>query len=223
VTDPYAILGLPRTATAEEVDRAFRELSLLHHPDRWGDKARFQELNDAYEILSDPARRASYDTTGLTVAPLSDSEKIVAILCETYTRVLFTILHDPEHPLPSHLNLILKIKDFLTKSICDLSAKRDVPERAITILSAIAGRFTTTGDENLFENLTRDQLSHAQAELARFDADIALLHRAIDALAEYTYRWEKTPGKTMSPFGHPSGFKWLKLPEFMEQVAREMK
>jgi len=61
VKDLYQILGLPRTATADEIKRAYRRLASQHHPDRGGDTARFQELQQAYEVLGDPQRRAQYD------------------------------------------------------------------------------------------------------------------------------------------------------------------
>ncbi|AFV77070.1 DnaJ-class molecular chaperone with C-terminal Zn finger domain [Thermus oshimai JL-2] len=63
--DYYAILGVSREATQEEIKRAYRQLALKYHPDRNpGDKAaeeRFKEINEAYAVLSDPERRAQYD------------------------------------------------------------------------------------------------------------------------------------------------------------------
>jgi molecular chaperone DnaJ len=63
--DYYAILGVSREATQEEIKRAYRQLALKYHPDRNpGDKAaeeRFKEINEAYAVLSDPERRARYD------------------------------------------------------------------------------------------------------------------------------------------------------------------
>lgn len=68
VRDPYAVLGLERNASAEDVKRAFRRLAREHHPDCNPDNPqaheRFQELNAAYQVLSDPERRARYDRLG---------------------------------------------------------------------------------------------------------------------------------------------------------------
>ena len=66
--DLYQILGVPRTATAEEIKKAYRKLARQHHPDmNPGNKAaeeRFKEASAAAEVLSDPKRRALYDEFG---------------------------------------------------------------------------------------------------------------------------------------------------------------
>lgn len=62
MSDHYAILGVARTATPDEIKRAFRKLASQHHPDRvGGDTQKFQEIQAAYDVLSDAAKRANYD------------------------------------------------------------------------------------------------------------------------------------------------------------------
>ncbi|MFW6150266.1 MAG: molecular chaperone DnaJ [Chloroflexota bacterium] len=68
--DYYEVLGLPRNASHEEVRRAFRRLAFQYHPDRNRDAEasdRFKEINEAYQILSDPTKRAQYDRSGGTM------------------------------------------------------------------------------------------------------------------------------------------------------------
>jgi molecular chaperone DnaJ len=65
--DYYEILGVPRGATQDEIKRAFRQLARAHHPDVNQDPRadeRFKEINEAYQVLSDPDARAQYDRTG---------------------------------------------------------------------------------------------------------------------------------------------------------------
>jgi curved DNA-binding protein len=66
--DYYKVLGLERSASADEVRKAYRKLAMQYHPDRNpGDKAseeKFKEINEAYQVLSDSQKRARYDQLG---------------------------------------------------------------------------------------------------------------------------------------------------------------
>ena len=66
--DYYQVLGLERTATPDEVKKAYRQLAVKFHPDKNpGDKTaeeKFKELGEAYEVLSDPQKRPAYDQYG---------------------------------------------------------------------------------------------------------------------------------------------------------------
>jgi len=68
--DYYEVLGVARTATDAEIKSAFRKLARKHHPDmvaegsKEGAEERFKEINEAYEVLSDPEKRQRYDTLG---------------------------------------------------------------------------------------------------------------------------------------------------------------
>jgi molecular chaperone DnaJ len=64
MADLYATLGLRPDAAPEEVKRAYRAKAREHHPDAGGDAERFKEVTHAYEVLSDPERRARYDRFG---------------------------------------------------------------------------------------------------------------------------------------------------------------
>lgn len=57
----YETLGVDRNASAEEIKRAYRKLASQHHPDKGGDKTKFQEVQAAYDTLSDDYKRAEYD------------------------------------------------------------------------------------------------------------------------------------------------------------------
>ncbi len=67
-TNPYEVLGVSRSASAEEITKAYRKMAQKYHPDRnAGDKAaeaKFKEVNNAYEVLSDPQKKQMFDATG---------------------------------------------------------------------------------------------------------------------------------------------------------------
>jgi curved DNA-binding protein len=54
--DPYAILGITRNASEAEVKKAYRKLAMKHHPDKGGDEAKFKEINEAYQKITEPEK-----------------------------------------------------------------------------------------------------------------------------------------------------------------------
>ncbi|OIW25132.1 DnaJ domain-containing protein [Coniochaeta ligniaria NRRL 30616] len=78
--DPYEVLSIERTATADQIKSAYRKAALKNHPDKVPEDKKteahekFQSIAFAYAILSDPARRKRYDETGSTSESIVDSE-----------------------------------------------------------------------------------------------------------------------------------------------------
>lgn len=61
MTDYYQTLGIDRSASPEDIKRAFRKQASIHHPDKGGDTKKFQEIQAAYDTLSDPEKKMAYD------------------------------------------------------------------------------------------------------------------------------------------------------------------
>ena len=71
MTDPYAILGIPRDASERQVRQAYRRLAMRYHPDRHPDERtseRMQQINDAWHTLSSTVRRRRFDAAALRPA-----------------------------------------------------------------------------------------------------------------------------------------------------------
>ena len=66
--DPYEVLGVSKSATAEEINKAYHKLSKKYHPDRNpGDKdadAKYKEVQTAHDVLGDPNKKAQFDQFG---------------------------------------------------------------------------------------------------------------------------------------------------------------
>lgn len=63
--DYYEVLGVSKTASADEIKKAFRRAAVKHHPDKeGGDETKFKEVNEAYEVLKDQQKRQRYDQFG---------------------------------------------------------------------------------------------------------------------------------------------------------------
>jgi len=64
--DYYALLGVDKKASPEEIKKAFHKLAHEHHPDKGGNETKFKEINEAYQVLSNKEKRAQYDQFGTT-------------------------------------------------------------------------------------------------------------------------------------------------------------
>ena len=58
----YDILGVKEDASAEEIKKAFKKAAVKHHPDKGWDKKKFQEVNEAYQVIGDEKKKSQYDT-----------------------------------------------------------------------------------------------------------------------------------------------------------------
>lgn len=63
--DYYSVLGVDKNATDNDIKRAYRRLASQHHPDKGGDKSRFQEVQEAYSVLGDTEQRKRYDNPAM--------------------------------------------------------------------------------------------------------------------------------------------------------------
>ena len=60
--DYYSVLGIPKTASSDQIKQAYRKLAKANHPDRTGgDDTKFKQINEAYDTLKDPNKKAAYD------------------------------------------------------------------------------------------------------------------------------------------------------------------
>jgi molecular chaperone DnaJ len=64
MADYYEILGITKSASQDEIKKAFHKLAHKYHPDKGGDEKKFKEINEAYQVLSDQQKRAQYDQFG---------------------------------------------------------------------------------------------------------------------------------------------------------------
>lgn len=106
MTDYYATLGVPKTATADDIKRAFRRLASQHHPDKGGDTQKFQAIQQAYATLGDEQKRAEYDNPRPQFSGFPGGVNINDIFGQMFGQQ-FAQQH--QHPRRSHVRMTLWI------------------------------------------------------------------------------------------------------------------
>jgi curved DNA-binding protein len=108
--DHYQTLGVNRTSSQEEIKRAYRKLASAHHPDKGGDKSKFQSVQQAYDTLSDPQKKNQYDN------PMSqfqntgagfDFDSIFSMFGQNFQQQQ----HHPRRPQNVRMTLWITLKD----------------------------------------------------------------------------------------------------------------
>lgn len=196
--DLYRVLRLRRTATKDEVAKAFRRLSLKHHPDRNpGDpKAaeRFHRILLAYDVLSDDIRRARYDSTGeydgkKTPTGGNESEslaEIAEVLGAMLTVVVKEVLGHNRNP--AREDMVGHVRTVLANSKANVDKQRAALRKARDVLVVAADRFMVTAGENLLASVARVHIGQIDLELRPLDEEARRIDAAVVFLEKSKYR-----------------------------------
>ena len=124
VKSHYEVLGVPKSASADQIKKSYRKLSLTHHPDRGGDEEEFKKVSEAYQILSDPEKKNNYDnpfdkffTGGF---PVRDSDNLF--------NSLFGFRAPKTSQTSKNINhkVLLTLEDFYVGKTCKFAISRKV-------------------------------------------------------------------------------------------------
>lgn len=107
--NPYEILGVELHATIEDIKQKYRSLASENHPDKGGDSEKFKLISLAYQILSDPIKRKTFDHNGIFFADSSLLQEVKEHIQRIFINQI--AVHDPNHH-----DLILAMKNEVTTS-----------------------------------------------------------------------------------------------------------
>ena len=140
MTDPYEILEVPRDADAGTIKRAYRRKAQKAHPDRdqsTGSGDRFRALQIAYDVLSDPARRARYDETGEThEGPTIETQALAYVA--GLLHAMLDVVVDVEH-FALGVQMKKQCEDELRNVRIGMAKLRDLQGRRRRALKRISG------------------------------------------------------------------------------------
>ncbi len=184
--DPYALLGVARTANAAAIKAAYRTLVQTAHPDRGGEAVRFIEIVRAFDLLSDPEARRLYDETGAV-----DEDAV-----KTFRRDVTKILADMfdaavETAVATGIDLgkvdfVAQMTTAVRTGLAEARGGLGRADRDIRALSALGRRIRRPdAGPNLFAARLDAQITAKAAEKAAARRRVLLLETAIVELGNY--------------------------------------
>ncbi len=177
----YEILKCESEATQAEIKNAYRKLALIHHPDKGGNVEAFQQIVEAYEVLSDVGKRQRYEDTG-------EYHKVKPIDEEAAHHIIMKfkqLLH--QHKLED-LDYIELINKSVRDDIDNLSMTKLEANSAIGKINNITKRFSVDSDYNIFECTLLAEVDRLNTVLDELAVRLQLLETVCSVLENYT--WE---------------------------------
>lgn len=197
----YEVLGVDKSADAAQVKRAYRKRAAEVHPDKKdGDAAEMAEVNQAYEVLSDPERRLLYDSTGADRARPFD-EEVRNVVLSGFADGLNSDAPD----------CLAHARNVVEKQLRQIEVSRRDAVNAQKKYTARRGKVTTKGEVNLFHLLIDRQLEQIAQGIAAMDRDAEKFEAALELLKGYETSERVQPrvvlGHHLISFSS-SGFDW---------------
>lgn len=130
----YSILGVDRSASGEEIKKAYRKKAQENHPDKGGDKEEFFKIKNAYGILSNPGTRARYNRTG---NPKGDIPQLRAKAMQEVAQMILTLIENADPDRTDYIKLAIvnfemnreNVKKTIAKHEENLKKKKKIRKR----------------------------------------------------------------------------------------------
>lgn len=176
MSDLYAVLGVPRDATPEQIKAAYRRCSSAAHPDKEGGSVeRMQAVNQANDVLSDPERRARYDATGEDGGENNLETMAIDLLQSTFNAALDKDAEPIAHATAHIVTVMAKVQ--MNKDNTEVELKKMLKRQRKTKRRS-EGR-------NLVEELIEQRIAGAKRSIALYDEGLRSAALASAMLAEY--------------------------------------
>lgn len=172
----YETLGIDKTASADEVKRAYRKKAKDAHPDKGGSAERMAAVNEANDVLSDPERRARYDATGYGTAAKPVDEEARELLMSFVNVALNTHAEG---------DWITQVATMLNANITGAGLVIADATRRIGKLEAAVGRVKIKAGENLVGKLMNEQIEMQRQRIALAERSMSATEMAGTMLAAY--------------------------------------
>ena len=187
MVDLYEILGVSRNATDDEIKKAYRKKSFMYHPDQNpndpNSEEMFKRIKSAYEVLSDPERRAVYDETGAT-EKVDFQGKMASYIVNI---ILPDLVGQMEGAFES-VDMIQHVKNMLQADLNRNHEEKETGNRVVAKLNKFVERTKIKeGRKDFFINIVRNQIDQAKQDILRIDTEIEFLNNFLGIMDNYEY------------------------------------
>ena len=180
-TTLYEDLELSTTCTPEEIKHQYRILAQIHHPDKGGDEEKFKRIKTAYETLSDPRKRAQYDSTGEYYEDMSINNEVL-------TRLSNMISHHTQQINPEIDDLILKMKVDIYQAQSFTDNLINECNTTIRKLNVVATKIKLKKEgENILKSIVEGKIKLVQNDLAHHKRTLVVLEKMLEILENYHF------------------------------------
>jgi len=201
----YDILGVPNTATSEEIKRAYKKLAQKFHPDKAKDEfmrvefeVRFKELSEAYEVLNNPDKRRRYDMGGESAVNQPGTEEsaraiLAAIIMEWITAREKINIGGPFN-IPGiaisfeKMDMVADIKSKLVKDVKELAAAAKEQGQVCAKLRKLLGRVESNDENNIIETVILSKIASTKHVILQIKERKKIVGKVLELLELY-----KTP------------------------------
>ena len=193
----YDTLGVAKDASTEDIKAAYRRLAQRYHPDKnqgeaaAGAAAMFLDVQKAYEVLSDPERRAQYDATGSDQRQQSLAEEAKAMLLTMFDRAL-----------AADGDAVANVAAQLREAKSTMHAERADLQRAVKKFEKRSGRIKVKAGENLAQMLLDQAIKTRRERIAFLDRGLLVQAEAVRTLENYEPERMDPPPPAPGTFTH---------------------
>lgn len=180
--DLYKNLNLSKDANADDIKKSYRRLARKYHPDvskEEGAEENFKAVQKAYEVLSDPERRAHYDRTGQTRQ--EDPERAaMEMLAQAFATALRRTLEKPTDQVSAANRVLGEMQDTVNREI-------NSTKNAVKKLKRHLGMVKTKDPHsiNIYENIVKMEIERAEGMLQNYPKVLSSIERARKLLKEF--------------------------------------